>query len=133
MKEITLLATDDNLNAVNALVEGELEAIECPPRAAMQLMVALEELYVNVAHYAYGEGCGDITVQVDVQPGEAIIRLIDKGIAFDPLAKADPDTTLSAEDRPIGGLGVFMVKKRMDVFNYERVDGKNIVTIAKKW
>lgn len=133
MKEITLLATDENLNAVNPFVESELEAAECPPRAAMQLMVALEELYVNVAHYAYGESSGSITVQVEAQHGEAAIRLIDKGIAFDPLAKADPDTTLSAEERPIGGLGVLMVKKSMDVFTYERLDEQNIVTIVKKW
>lgn len=133
MKEITLLATDDNLNAVNALVEGELEAAECPIKATMQLMVALEELYVNVSHYAYGEGSGSITVQTDIRPGEAVIRLLDSGTPFDPVAMADPDTSLPVEDRPVGGLGVFMVKKTMDRFTYERNNGQNIVTIAKRW
>lgn len=133
MKEITLPAVTGNLETVNAFVEEALEAVQCPPRSAMQLMVALEELYVNVAHYAYARDTGNITVQVDTQSGKAVIRLIDRGVAFDPLSASDPDTTLSAEDRPIGGLGVFMVKKSMDVFTYERVDEQNIVTIAKEW
>lgn len=133
MKEICLKATLENMGPVNAFVEGELEAVDCPPRAAMKLMVALEELYVNIAHYAYAEETGDAVIQVETQPGKARIRLIDCGMAYDPLSHPEPDLTLSAEDRPIGGLGLYMVKKSMDVFTYERKNGRNIVLIEKSW
>ena len=132
MTELRLQANDDNLSAVNAFVEEQLEANECPMKASMQMMIALEELFVNVAHYAYGEGEGMVTVQVDKQEDLLLVRLIDEGRPFDPLAKADPNITLSAEERQIGGLGIYMVKKTMDVFTYTREDGKNIVTFGKK-
>ena len=132
MEELQIAATIENLNAVNAFAEEQLDTLACPMRASMQLMVALEELYVNVAHYAYGDAAGDVTVQIGVEDGMLLIRLIDQGTPFDPLAMADPDVTLSAEDRPIGGLGVYMVKKSMDLFTYEYANGSNIVTIGKK-
>lgn len=133
MKEICLKATLENLDTVNAFVEEALEEVQCPPRAAMKIMVALEELYVNIAHYAYADGNGDAAVQVDAQPGKAQIRLLDSGKAYNPMENPEPDLTLSAEDRPIGGLGIFMVKKNMDVFTYERVNGQNVVLIEKRW
>lgn len=132
MTELRLQANDDNLSAVNAFVEEQLEANECPMKASMQMMIALEELFVNVAHYAYGGGEGMVTVQVEKQEDLLLVRLIDEGRPFDPLAKADPNITLSAEERQIGGLGIYMVKKTMDVFTYTREDGKNIVTFGKK-
>jgi len=134
MKELRLTATRESLDQVNAFVEAELEAVECPPRASMQIMVALEELYVNIASYAYGEGQGEALIRAgyDQDRGMIVIQLIDWGTEFDPLAKADPDVTLSAEERKIGGLGIYMVKKSMDLFTYERKDGMNIVTIGKK-
>ena len=132
MTELRLQANDDNLSAVNAFVEEQLEANECPMKATMQMMIALEELFVNVAHYAYGEKEGMVTVQVEKQEDMLLVRLIDEGRPFDPLAKADPDVTLSAEERQIGGLGIYMVKKTMDVFTYTREDGKNVVTFGKK-
>lgn len=134
MKELRLTATRESLDEVNAFVEAELEAAECPPRAAMQIMVALEELYVNIASYAYGDGQGEALIRAgyDDEQGMLIIELTDWGMAFDPVAKADPDVTLSAEERKIGGLGIYMVKKSMDRFTYERKDGMNIVTIGKK-
>lgn len=133
MKEICLKATLDNLNTVNAFVETELEASQCPMRTAMKIMVALEELYVNVANYAYGEETGDVTVQVDAQPGRMQIRLLDNGMAYDPVANPEPDITLSADERQIGGLGVYMVKKSMDVFTYQRTNNQNMVLIEKHW
>lgn len=133
MKEIRLKATLDNLNTVNAFVETELEASQCPMRTAMKIMVALEELYVNVAHYAYGEETGDVIIQVDVQPGKMQIRLLDYGMAYNPAANPEPDITLSADERQIGGLGVYMVKKSMDVFTYQRINDQNMVLIEKHW
>lgn len=134
MKELRLTATQESLNQVNAFVEEFLDAHECPPRAAMQIMVALEELYVNIAIYAYAPAQGEAVVQLDFTEEDRLLRitLIDSGIPFNPLAKDDPDITLSAEERSIGGLGIYMVKKSMDLFTYERKDGMNIVCIGKK-
>ena len=102
-------------------------------KALLQISVALEEVFVNVAHYAYGKETGDVVVSVDIrQPDEvAVIRITDSGIPFDPLAKEDPDITLSADKRNIGGLGIFMVKQSMDHVAYEYKDGQNIFTMEK--
>lgn len=132
MTELRIAALPENLDAVNAFVEEQLDACACPMKASMQLMVALEELYVNIAHYAYGDATGDALIQVEMCDGMFIIRLIDEGMPFDPIAKDDPDITLPAEERDIGGLGIFMVKKSMDMFTYARQEGRNIVTIGKR-
>ena len=88
---------------------------------------------MNISHYAYAPGTGDAVIQVDFSgdPLSASITFIDSGMKYDPLAKPDPDITLSAEERQIGGLGIFMVKKSMDDVRYEYRDGKNIFTIVK--
>ena len=133
-RELKLVATAESLNDVNAFIEGWLEELEAAPKASMQLMVALEELFVNIAHYAYAPGHGDAFVKATFDSTNRMftIELKDCGTPFDPLAKEDPDITLPAEERPIGGLGIYMVKKSMDVFNYERSDNMNIVTFGKK-
>ena len=99
----------------------------------MQVSLVVEELYVNIASYAYGDGTGKAVVQVTVHedPLSVEITFIDHGKQYDPLAKADPDTTLSVKERKKGGLGIFMVKKSMDNVNYEYKNGKNILTIKK--
>ncbi len=134
MKELRLTATRDSLDQVNAFLEEELENLECPPKITMQLLVALEELYVNIASYAYAPATGEALIQLDYRDEDSMILLIlnDWGKPFNPLEKEDPDVTLSAEERDIGGLGIYMVKKSMDLFTYERKDGKNIVTIGRK-
>ena len=101
----------------------------------MQIDVAIEEIFVNIAHYAYPEGEGDavISVGADTAAGGVQIVFEDEGIPYDPLKNEDPDITLSAEDRPIGGLGIFMVKKSMDEVSYEYKDGKNRLTIKKSF
>ena len=113
----------------------------CPPKAQMQLEVALEEMFVNIAHYAYGETdvpdeerLAEISVTVMESDGYrfARVRLSDRGLPYNPLAKADPDTTLSSGEREIGGLGIYIVKKSMDHVDYEYRDGKNIFTMEKK-
>ena len=102
-------------------------------KAQMQIDIAIDELFGNIAHYAYNPEVGDATVRVEVveDPLAVIITFIDKGVPYDPLAKADPNVTLSAEEREIGGLGIFMVKKTMDDITYEYKDGQNILKIKK--
>lgn len=133
MKELTVAARVENLDAVTAFVEEQLEAVDCPMKAQMQIAIAIDELFSNIARYAYAPGSGDVTLQVDVQsdPPAVAITFIDSGVAFDPLAAADPDTTLSAEDRAIGGLGIHLVKKTMSDVRYTRRNGTNVLTIYK--
>lgn len=134
MAELTLQASLEKLDEVLAFVEENLEKNDCPMKVLMQVQIAVEEIFVNIAHYAYGSGQGTATIRVEVggDPLQVIITFIDQGVPYDPLQKEDPDVTLSAEDRQIGGLGIFMVKKSMDDVKYEYADGKNILTISKK-
>lgn len=133
MKELIIDAENKNLEKVLEFIDEQLEAICCPIKAQMIIDIAVEELFVNIASYAYSSETGTAVVQVTVHdyPPAVEITFIDHGMQYDPLAKEDPDTTLSAEERKIGGLGIFMVKKSMDTVNYEYKDGKNILTIKK--
>ena len=130
---LKIAAEIEKLPEVAAFVEEQLEKNDCPMKAQMQINIALEELFVNIAHYAYPDGEGEAELLVDVTPEYAEITLIDSGIPYDPLAKPDPDVTLSAEERSIGGLGIFMTKKMMDDIAYEYKDGKNILKITKRF
>ena len=134
MKELTIAAKIENIEAVTDFVNEQLEALDCPMKAQMQIDIAIDELFGNIAHYAYNPEIGKATVRVEVieDPLAVTITFIDNGVPYDPLAKADPDTTLSAEEREIGGLGIYMVKKSMDDITYEYKDGQNILTIKKK-
>lgn len=134
MKELTIAATVENIDVVTDFVNEQLEALECPMKAQMQIDIAIDELFGNIAHYAYNPDVGEATVRVEVQkePLSVIITFIDGGVPYDPLAAADPDTTLSAEERALGGLGIFMVKKSMDEIAYRYENGKNILSIRKK-
>ena len=134
MKELNIAATVENIEVVTDFVNEQLEALDCPMKAQMQIDIAIDELFGNIAHYAYNPEVGDATVRVEVveNPLSVIITFIDNGVPYDPLKKDDPDTTLSAEERAIGGLGIFMVKKTMDDITYEYKDGQNILKIKKK-
>jgi len=133
MKELTINATIDNIQTVTEFVDEQLEALGCPIKAQMQIDIAIDELFSNIAYYAYNPEIGSATVRVEVQqkPLAVVISFIDRGVPYDPLAKEDPDTTLSAEERDIGGLGIYMVKKSMDAVTYEYKNGQNILTIKK--
>ena len=133
MKELTIAATVENIETVTDFVNEQLEALDCPMKAQMQIDIAIDELFGNIAHYAYNPEIGKATVRVEVieDPLAVTITFIDNGVPYDPLAKADPDTTLSAEERDIGGLGIYMVKKSMDDIIYEYKDGQNILKIKK--
>ena len=133
-KELVIEAVVDNLEKVQEFVDSELEKHDCPIKAQTQIDIAIEELFVNIANYAYKPETGKAVIKVNIQedkPRSISITLIDEGVPYNPLAKPDPDVTLSAEERQIGGLGIFMVKKSMDNMTYEYKDGKNILTIEK--
>ena len=133
MKELTLSATVENIETVTEFVNAQLELLDCPIKAQMQIDIAIDELFGNIAHYAYNTEVGSATVRVEVSeaPLAVIITFIDNGVPYDPLGKDDPDITLSAEEREIGGLGIYMVKKSMDEITYEYKDGQNILKIKK--
>lgn len=133
MREITLEASIDNIEKVTAFLDSFLEDNECPMKAQMQLDIAMDELFSNIAHYAYAPDTGDATVRLDTtsdKPG-VTVTYIDSGLFYNPLEKEDPDVSLSADERSIGGLGIFMVKKLMDNIEYKYEDSQNILTITK--
>ena len=132
--EITFVADVNNLDKVQGFIEERLEAAECPMKARVQIGVAVEEIYVNICHYAYKDkgGSGDATVKMKIEDRVAEIVFEDSGIQYDPLANEEPDVTLSAEEREIGGLGIFITKKTMDDVKYEYKNGRNILTLLKK-
>ena len=135
MKELTIEATPENVDKAIEFVDEMLEECGCGMKEQMAIDVAVDELFANIAHYAYNPETGYATVKVDVikDPLSVEITFVDNGKPYDPLAKADPDTTQSIEDRPIGGMGILIVKKSMDAVDYEYKDGKNILTIKKNF
>ena len=130
----TFNAKTEALTDLLAFVEQVLEKCECSIKNQTAICVAIEEVFVNVAHYAYGEGQGDVKFDIifDKETRNVTFRMADKGIPFDPLKKPDPDITLSAEEREIGGLGIFITKKTMDLVSYAYENGENILTMIKK-
>ena len=133
MKELIIEAIKTNMNKVLAFVDEELEAAGCPMLTQTSIDIAVEELFVNMANYAYGEETGTAVIQVTMYeaPLSVEITFIDSGKQYDPLAKPDPDITLPRQKRKKGGLGIFMVKQSMDDVASEYKDGKNILTIKK--
>ena len=133
MNELTVEAIIDNVPAVTRFVDEKLEALDCPLRAQTQIDVAIDELFSNIAKYAYHPDTGLATVRVEVEkdPLAVIITFIDNGIPYDPLSTAVPDVTLSAEQRQVGGLGIYLVRKTMDEITYEYKNGQNILKIKK--
>lgn len=133
MKELTLDATIENVTAVTSFVDEQLERLGCPPESQAQIDIAIDELFSNIAYYAYNPETGPATVRVEVleEPLSVEITFIDSGVAYNPLAKDDPDLSLSADEREIGGLGIYIVKNSMDDVAYEYKDGKNILRIRK--
>lgn len=135
MSVIKLIAIDDNLSTVLEFLDNILEENECSPKIQMQLDIAIEELFVNVSHYAYAPDVGEIVISADVTPKEGgkelCITLVDRGVPYNPLEKPDPDISLSVEEREIGGLGIYMAKKYLDLMEYEYTDGQNVLRLYK--
>lgn len=134
MMDKTFPAKVEALSDVLGFVDETLESYECPMKIQTAVCVAIEEVFVNVAHYAYGEGGGNLTLSIgfDTESRKITFRMTDKGVPFNPLEKADPDITLSVEEREIGGLGIFIAKKTMDTVTYAYKNGENILTMIKK-
>lgn len=131
---LTVKADVNNLSEVQSFIDERLESAGCSMKAQIQIDVAVEEIYVNICHYAYkdkGE-TGDAAISMRIDDGVAEIVFTDSGIQYDPLSNEEPDVTLSAEEREIGGLGIFITRKTMDEVKYEYVDGKNNLTLLKK-
>lgn len=131
--EITVPAIIENVEKVTAFVNAELEKINCPAKAKAEIDIAIDELFSNIANYAYNPEIGKATVKFEVQknPMAVIITFMDNGKPYDPLKREDPNVTLSVAERQIGGLGIFMVKKSMDSVEYEYKDNHNILRIKK--
>ena len=134
MTNKTFSAKTDVLSDVLGFVDQMLDSFACPMKIQMAICVAIEEVFVNIAHYAYGKGQGDMNLGIGFDEESRVItfRMADQGIPFDPLQQPDPDITLSAEDREIGGLGIFIAKKTMDSISYAYENGENILTMIKK-
>ena len=135
MKELKVKADISELDKVLSFADSILESMDCSMKAQMQIDVAIEELFVNIAHYAYPSGDGEAVIEVEADEANKTVSItfVDQGIPYDPLKNADPDITLSADERPIGGLGIFMVKKSMDDVSYEYKDNQNRLTIKKSF
>ncbi len=134
MREITVDAVTDSIPKVAAFVDEELERLACAPKANMQIDVCIDEIVANVAHYAYGSDTGDVTVRLDFDEEQRIFSLtfIDAGVPFDPCNVPEPDITLPLEERPIGGLGLLMVRKMTDEMCYRREGEHNVLTVRKR-
>ena len=133
-RELVLEALPENLQKVQSFVGELLEEAACPMKTRMQIDVIVEEVFVNIAHYAYGKRRGKAAVRAEVsgEPPAVTVTFTDRGVPYNPLDREDPDVTLPAEAREIGGLGIFMTKKLMDEVSYEYRDGRNILTLRKK-
>ena len=135
MAEIQVPAALERLDEVQQFVLDQIEGHPCPERTRAQLDVAVEEIFVNIARYAYPPeqpGWVRVGCQVDPDPLRVSIVFTDRGVPFDPLAKRDADITLSADDRPIGGLGILMVKRFMTRMTYAYEEGQNVLTLVKE-
>lgn len=132
-REYSCEAVISNLDEVMAFIEDCLTEHGCPLKRQIQINVAVDEIFANVVHYAYGKGTGPVTLRFEPleNPAGAKITVIDSGIPFNPLARKDPDLSGTSEERKIGGLGIFMVKKSMDSVDYEYSGGCNRFSITK--
>ena len=134
MQTMTLPAVIESIPKVTAWIDETLEKLDCSMKAQMQIDVAIDEIFSNIARYAYQDGEGSATVECDFDEASRLfsITFLDQGIPFDPLRQSDPDTTLITEEREIGGLGIFVVKKTMDEISYEYRDGRNVLCLKKR-
>ncbi len=136
MAELLVKAEDSNLGLVLEFIHKQIKEYDKNKKIMMQMDLAVEEIFINISHYAYKPGNGDarIVCQTGGELKNPVVKIefYDEGIAFDPLEKEDPDTSLPAEERDIGGLGIFLVKKYMDFVSYERKGNLNVFTMTKK-
>jgi len=134
MDPITVPASKENLADVLEFIRSKLEAFPHQESSLLQLELAVEEAYANIASYAYPVEPGEVTVglKIDENPLFVTVELIDTGIRFNPLEKEDPDISLGIDDKKPGGLGILLIKQNADQVNYQYLDGRNILTIQKR-
>lgn len=133
MKKITVDAVVENLEQVIDFATTQLEERDCPMKTSMQMELVIEEIFVNIANYAYNPEVGPATfcVEFEDDPPAFLMTFIDTGKPYNPLEKSDPDTTLDIDERDVGGLGIFLVKKNVDEISYKYEDGQNILHMKK--
>lgn len=131
--ERTFPALKEQLPLVTQFIEEELEKLDCPARETMQISIAVEEIFINIASYAFPNLDGSARITFDAGDKGITISFRDKGVPFNPLERKDPDVEEKAEDDSVGGLGIFMVKKTMDNVEYKYENGCNVLTIRKTW
>lgn len=133
MQEFVIEAQLENLEKVNEFIQGILSDFQCSNRALMQLDLVVEEIFVNIASYAYPESTGLVKIQSEIKkdPLSITLTFIDTGLKYNPLANEDPDLTLSIEERQVGGLGIYLIKNMVDNISYDYSDGQNILTLTK--
>lgn len=130
MRELITEARIEKLDEVLDFVNESLEECDCSMKLINQINIAVEEIFVNIAHYAYNPEVGAAAIRISVSD-QVLIEFEDNGKPYNPLLKIDPDISINAEERDIGGLGIFMVKKIMDSVEYDNKENKNILTIKK--
>ncbi|MCR4586536.1 MAG: ATP-binding protein [Lachnospiraceae bacterium] len=135
MNEKRFEAVSSNFEEAQIFVNELLNTHGCPEDVKLEIDLAIEEIFVNIADYAYTPDTGDVVMKANVSDDGMKLTLIfeDSGTPFDPLKNPDPDITLPASERQIGGLGIFLVKETMDDMFYEYKDGKNQLTLVKAW
>ena len=134
MNKLTVPAKIENLQKVMDFLGDQLDSIDYVMKARLQLELSIEEAYVNIVNYAYESEEGEVLICCNVgeSPLKVTMQFIDYGKPYNPLENEDPDLSLNVEEKEIGGLGIFLIKKNVDDISYEYCDGKNILTIQKK-
>ena len=134
MSELRIEATKENLDDVLMFIDEELEKLDCSMKVQMQIDLSVEEIFINIASYAYFPDTGMAFISFESENGGStvLISFTDTGVPYNPLEKEDPDITLTSEERQVGGLGIFLVKKNMDEVYYKYENGNNVLTMKKK-
>ena len=130
ISELSIEATIENLEKVEEFIDENLDKCNFSTKRMNQIKISVEEIYVNIAHYAYSPNTGMAKISVDINQE---IVFIDHGKPYNPLEKKDPDVKLKVSERQMGGLGIYMTKKLMDDISYEYSHGKNILTLKNNW
>ncbi len=131
-KTLVVDAKKESLDTVIDFLDEYLDSKNCDMKKKIQIQLSLEEIFINVANYAYEGETGKAKITLNCENGTVSISVYDKGKEYNPLNIPDPDTTLSAEEREIGGLGIFLVRKNMDEVNYKYENSENVFTMKKK-
>ena len=134
MSELRIKAIKENLDDVLMFIDGELEKLDCSMKVQMQIDLSVEEIFINIASYAYFPDTGMAFISFESENGGStiVISFTDTGVPYNPLEKDDPDITLTSEERQVGGLGIFLVKKNLDEVYYKYENGNNVLTMKKE-